>query len=229
MVVPVKLDIPEEYIKDVASGAIDISKAVLRDVDSGKIVKHIDLFVDNKDIAKGAIENVDSGKIVKHIDLSVDNKDTVKVVVENVGVKKLGVAGLVVGGIVLVGLGAYKIVNIFNKDKKIKMPKCITEFHKKLNKYLEEANKGILNADSIDDVLKTIDEIEKIKDPNIKIDFSTKEVRDLLNSVYKFTEELNKTDKNNKIKFKAPSKNSDDNVICLKDYLKYQKKLAVVG
>ena len=74
-----------------------------------------------------------------------------------------------------------------------------------------------------------IDEIERIKDPNIKIDFSTKEVRELLNSVYKFTTKLNKEDKNNKIKFKVPSKNSKDNVVCLKDYLKYQKELAIAG
>ena len=147
----------------------------------------------------------------------------------SVGMKNLGIAGLVVGSIALVGFGVYKIVKNFNKDKEIKMPKSITEFHKKLNKYLEEANKGILNVDSIDDVLKAIDEIERLKDPNIKIDFSTKEVRDLLNSVYKFTTKLNKEDKHNKIKFKAPSKNSKDNVVCLKDYLKYQKELVIAG
>lgn len=203
MIVKAKLDIPKEYVKDIASGTIDISKAVLRNVDSGKIVKHTDLFVDNKDTAKGVIKNV--------------------------GVKNLGIAGIVVGSIALVGFGVYKIVKIFNKDKEIKMPKCIKEFHKKLNKYLEEANKGILNVDSIDDVLKTIDEIEKLKDPSIKIDFSTKEVRNLLNSIYKFTTKLNKEDKNNKIHFKAPSKNSNDNVVCLKDYLKYQKELAIAG
>ena len=182
MIVPVKLDIPKEYVKDVTSGAIDISKAVLRDVNSGKIVKHADLLV--------------------------DNKDTAKEVIENVGVKNLGIAGL---------------VETFNKDKKIKMPRCITEFHKKLNIYLEEANKGILNVNSIDDVLKAIDEIERLKDPNIKIDFSTKEVRELLNSVYKFTTKLNKEDKNNKIKFKAPSKNRKDKVVFLQEYLKSQR------
>lgn len=203
MIVPVKLDIPKEYVKDIASGAIDISKAVLRDVDSGKIVKHADLFM--------------------------DNKKTTKEVVKGVGVKNLGMAGLAIGSIALVGFGVYKIIKIFNKDEEIKMPKCITEFYKKLNKYLEEANKGILNVDSIEDVLKAIDEIERIKDPNIKIDFSTKEVRDLLNSVYKFTTKLNKEDKNNKIKFKVPSKNSKGNVVCLKDYLKYQKELAIAG
>ena len=203
MLVPVKLDIPEKYVMGVTSGAIDVSKAVLRDAKSGKIVKHTNLFV--------------------------DSKDTVKEVAKNVGVKNLGIAGLVVGGVALVGFGVYKIVNVFNKDKEIKMPKCITEFHKKLNKYLEEANKGILNTNSIDDVLKAIDEIEKIKEPDIKIDFSTKEVRNLLDSIYKFTIKLNKEDKNNKIKFKAPSQNSNDNIIYLKDYLKYQKELSAVG
>ena len=89
MIVPVKLDVPKEYVKDVTSGAIDISKAVLRDVDSGKIVKHADLFV--------------------------DNKDTAKEVVESVGMKNLGIAGLVVGSIALAGFGVYKIVKNFNK------------------------------------------------------------------------------------------------------------------
>lgn len=203
MIVSAKLDIPKEYVKDVTSGAIDISKAVLRDVDSGKIVKHAKLFV--------------------------DNGDTAEEVVESVGMKNLGIAGLVVGSVALVGFGVYKVVKNFNKDKEINMPKSITEFHNKLNKYLEEANKGILNVNSIDDVLKAIDEIERLKDQSIKIDFSTKEVRNLLNSIYKFTAKLNKNDKHNKIKFKAPSKNSKDNVVCLKDYLKYQKELAIAG
>ena len=203
MIVSAKLDIPKEYVKDVTSGAIDISKAVLRDVDSGKIVKHAKLFV--------------------------DNGDTAEEVVESVGMKNLGIAGLVVGSVALVGFGVYKIVKNFNKDKEINMPKSITEFHNKLNKYLEEANKGILNVNSIDDVLKAIDEIERLKDQSIKIDFSTKEVRNLLNSIYKFTAKLNKNDKHNKIKFKAPSKNSKDNVVYLKDYLKYQKELAIAG
>ena len=203
MIVPVKLCIPKEYVKDIASGAIDISKAVLRDVDSGKIIKHVDLIV--------------------------DNKDTVKEVTKSVGMKKMGITGLVVGGIVLAGFGVYKVVEKFNKDKEVKMPKCITEFHEKLNKYLEEASKGILNVDSIDDVLKAIDEVESLKKPDVKIDFSTKEVRELLNSVYKFTIKLNKEYKNNKIKFKGPSKNSKDNIVCLKDYLEYQRGLVNAG
>ena len=94
MIVPVKLDIPKEYVKDVTSGAIDISKAVLRDVDSGKIVKHANLFV--------------------------GNKDTAEEVVESVGMKNLGIAGLVVGSIALVGFGFYKIVKNFNNISKNK-------------------------------------------------------------------------------------------------------------
>lgn len=201
MKIPVKLDIPSKYVKDIASGAIDISKAVLR--------------------------NNDNGRIVKYADLCYDNKETAKDIVENIGIKNLGIVGLVVGGVALIGFGIYKVVNVFNKDKKIELPKCIKEFHKKLNKYLEEANKGILNVDSIDNLLKAIDEIEKLNDSNIKIDFSTQEVKELLNSIYKFTTKLNKQDKNNKIKFKAPSNSSKDNIIYLKDYLEYQKNLAV--
>lgn len=203
MKVPVKLDIPNKYAKDVATGVIDVSKAVLRNKDTGRIVKYTDLYFDNAESAKE--------------------------VVKNVGIKNLGIAGLVVGGVALVGFGIYKVVNIFNKDNKIVMPKCIKEFHKKLNKYLEEANNGILNVDSIDNLLKAIDEIEKINDPNIKIDFSTKEVKDLLKSIYKFTTKLNKKDKNNKVKFKAPSNNSEDNIIYLKDCLEYQKNVALAG
>ena len=201
--VPVKLNIPNKYVKDIASGTIDISKAVLR--------------------------NKDNGKIIKYTDLCYNSKETAKDVIENVGIKNLGIAGLVVGSVALIGFGIYKVVNIFNKDKKIELPKGIKEFHKKLNKYLEEANKGILNVDSIDHLLKSIDEIEKLNDSNIKIDFSTQEVKELFNSVYKFTTKLNKKDKNNKIKFKAPSNSSSDNIIYLKEYLEYQKNLAVVG
>lgn len=199
MIVPVKLRIPKEYEKDIASGAIDISKAVLRDVNSGKIIKHTDLFVENKD----ALKTVD--------------------------VKRLGKTGAIIGGIALVGFGVYKLIEKFNKDKEPQMPKCITKFHEKLNIYLDDASKGELNIESIENLLKAMEEVEKIKDPNVKIDFSTQEVRELLNSIYKFTTKLNKKDKNNKIKFKEPSKNSKDNIVCLKNYLTYQKELISVS
>ena len=63
-------------------------------------------------------------------------------------------------------------------------------------------------------------------DPSIKIDFSINEVQELINYIYEFTLKLSKESKNNTMNFKCPSNNSKNNIICLKDYLKYQKELA---
>lgn len=200
MEVSAKLYIPEKYKNDIINGAIDVSKAVLRNNDDGKIVKHVNLIIDNKEQTQKAIKNV--------------------------GIKRLGMAGIVTGGLVIVGFGVYKIIKGLNKDKKVDIPECVLEFHKNLNKYLQEASKGILNIDSIDNVLKSIDKIEKMNDPSIKIDFSINEVQELINYIYEFTLKLSKESKNNTMNFKYPSNNSKNNIICLKDYLEYQKELA---
>ena len=199
MELTVKLDIPEKYKNDIINGRIDVSKAVLRNNDDGKIVKHVDLIIDHKEQTQKAIKNI--------------------------GIKRIGIAGIVIGSLVIVGFGVYKIIKGLNKDKKVDVPECVLEFHKNLNKYLQEASKGVLNIDSIDNVLKSIEKIEKMNDPSIKIDFSINEVQELINYIYEFTLKLSKESKNNKMNFKCPSNNSKNNIICLKDYLKYQKEL----
>lgn len=198
MIVPVNLDIPEEYVKDIANGTLSASKAVLR--------------------------NRKNGKIVKHIDLIGNSRETEKSLVNDSGIKNLGITGLVIGGVVLIGFRIYEVVNKFNKNKNT--PKCIKEFNQYFNEYLEEANRGEINAEKINKVLFSLDEVEKIDNPNIKIDFSTQEVRKILKSIYKFTKKINQKTQNYKIKFKKPSKNSSDNIIYLKDYLNYQKNVA---
>ena len=189
-----------EYIKELASGTIDASKFILRNTDTGHIIKHGDILFD---------------------------KDSRKEIVK--GAKSLGIIGLAIGGTVLVGFGVYKVVNHFKEKEKIKMPKEIRAFHGNLDKYIKEAHKGIINVKTVDKLLKSIDIIEQKNDPNIKIDFSTNEVKELLNLIYSFTIKLNENDRNHQKEFRVPSDDSENNVICFKDYLNYQKELAKVG
>lgn len=192
------LDIPDELVSDYLKGKIDISNAVIRSKETGKIIKYAKLKSENKlDDAKELAENVGSKKLLIGIGVTV--------------------AIVTISGIVSL------IVNKASEKNSIKIPKCVEDFQKKFHKYLKEAQKGILNEKTIDELLKSLDEVENMNDKEVKIDFSTKEIKFLLNKIYEFTNNINEE---NKAKFKAPTSNSSKNIIYLKDYLQYQKQIA---
>lgn len=66
--------------------------------------------------------------------------------------------------------------------------------------------------------------MEQLKDKEIKIDFSTQELKFLLDKIYDFTNEIKEEQKDSKTQIKAPSNSSSKNLVYLKDYLKYQKQ-----
>ena len=201
MKVKTTLNIPDNLVKDLATGSVNIANAVVRSNKTGKIIKYVPL---------GPGDKLEEAKAVAK---SIKGKNLI------IG---LGVTAAVVtvGGLITF------IIKKTSKKSNVEVPKCITEFQKNFKKYLNEAQKGIVNVKTIDELLSTLNEIELLDDKEIKIDFSAKELKFLLKKIYEFTKNINIEQGNQKQTFKAPSSNSAKNIVYLKDYLQYQKQVA---
>ena len=201
MKVKTTLNIPDNLVKDLATGSVNIANAVVRSNKTWKIIKYVPL---------GPGDKLEEAKAVAK---SIKGKNLI------IG---LGVTAAVVtvGGLITF------IIKKTSKKSNVEVPKCITEFQKNFKKYLNEAQKGIVNVKTIDELLSTLNEIELLDDKEIKIDFSAKELKFLLKKIYEFTKNINIEQGNQKQTFKAPSSNSAKNIVYLKDYLQYQKQVA---
>ncbi len=197
MQVPVKLDIPEEYVADYLNGTLEIAKAVVRNTKDGRIKKHIDLFQDT-DVAENAKD-------------ALQNKNVL------IG---LGVAAtIVIGGVITIA------VKKSRAKSKVKLPECVMRFQEKFREYLKEAKDGYLNIDTINDLLSVLEEVEETQGSEVTIDFSTDELRTLLQQIFEYTNQLAEATGTNAENLIMPTDDSKSNLLNLRDYLVLQKKI----
>ena len=197
MQVPVKLDIPEEYVADYLNGTLEIAKAVVRNTKDGRIKKHIDLFQDT-DVAENAKD-------------ALQNKNVL------IG---LGVAAtIVIGGVITIA------VKKSRAKSKVKLPECVMRFQEKFREYLKEAKDGYLNIDTINDLLSVLEEVEETQGSEVTIDFSTDELRTLLQQIFEYTNQLAEATGTNAENLIRPTDDSKSNLLNLRDYLVLQKKI----
>ena len=191
MQVPVKLDIPEEYVADYLNGTLEIAKAVVRNTKDGRIKKHIDLFQDT-DVAENAKD-------------ALQNKNVL------IG---LGVAAtIVIGGVITIA------VKKSRAKSKVKLPECVMRFQEKFREYLKEAKDGYLNIDTINDLLSVLEEVEETQGSEVTIDFSTDELRTLLQQIFEYTNQLAEATGTNAENLIMPTDDSKSNFLNLRDYL----------
>ena len=202
MEVPVKLEIPDELVGGFLSGSVEIAKAVVRDNSNGRIIKHIPLNndMDLADQAREALKN--------------------KGVLAGAGV---ALTVLVVGGV------AFFISSRKKKKAKEQAPECVMRFNEKFRVYLEEAKSGELNVETIDNLLAELDEIEANQGTDVKIDFSTGELKTMLTQIFKFTQELAEAKNTSASDLNSPSDDSESNIVYLRDYLLLQKKIVEIA
>lgn len=200
MKVDVSLDVPAKYAKDYLSGKVDISKAIVRNKETGKIIKHINLGIsDKKEAIKGVAEKIGSKNILIGLGITA--------------------VGVTIGGVVNL------VINKSKNKASVEIPKCVENFQKCFHKYIKETQKGNLNEKTINDLLSSLDEVEQLKSKEVKIDFSADELKFMLEKIYDFTNNNLRNSEKSKIKLKAPSNNSSKNIVYLKDYLQTQKEL----
>ena len=157
MLVPVKLDLPEEYLGNISDGSYSITEAVIRNNQTGRFVEFTDIIPDNDESVGGT------------------------------GFVKSNAALLGIGATILVGGLIYLFVRQKNDKSKAQVPECVNRFKEDLKIYLTAAKAGEINEDSIDRLLSDLDEIEATKDTSITIDLSTKEMSALLEHICAYT------------------------------------------
>lgn len=196
MLVPVQLDIPAEYVDGFLDGSLMITKAVVRAAKDGKIQKHIDLLPTVKNEAVQLLSN-------KKVRLAVG----------------ITAAVIMVGGLITV------IVKKANEKSDVEIPECVIRFQNLFRSYLEEAQKGDLSVETINSLLETLDEVEATQNRTVTIDFSTEELTTLLMQIYEYTNKLAAATSVSAESLSAPTHNSEDNLLSLKQYLHLQKQI----
>ena len=196
MRVPVQLDIPAEYVDGFLDGSLIITKAVVRAAKDGQIRKHINLL---PEVKNDAIQILSNKKI--RIALGITT------------------AALLVGGLITI------VVKKHNEASDVEIPDSVIRFQKLFRTYLQEAKRGDLNLDTINELLNALDEIEGMQTGTVTIDFSTEELTMVLHQIYEYTKELANTTSVNISDVSAPSRNSGENILNLKQYLRLQKQI----
>lgn len=196
MLVPVQLDIPAEYVDGFLDGSLMITKAVVRAAKDGKIQKHIDLLPTVKNEAVQLLSN-------KKVRLVVG----------------ITTAVIVVGGLIT------GIVKKANEKSDVEIPECVIRFQNLFRAYLKEAQKGDLSVETINSLLETLDEVEATQNRTVTIDFSTEELTTLLMQIYEYTNKLAAATSVSAESLSAPTHNSEDNLLSLKQYLHLQKQI----
>lgn len=185
----VNLYIPDDLYQDVLSGSLQIAG----------------LVKDNKNIIRKHLPAV--GKKAK--DGAVNAAQAIK---NNRG---LGIAGLIIGGLAVIG-GVFAF--FFNKSKK----KAQKSFGKTLQTYIDAAKKGTLTTEIIDDLIK---DLKAMGSKDIPLNLSAKQLSILITSIYDYTKEL-ASENNLKYKnLKSPKHSGKNIVIDLQNYLQIQKDI----
>lgn len=200
MKVNVSLYLPKSVAKEWVTGKVDISNVVVRSKETGKIIRYLKTS-------------------------AVDKIDEAKNLVSKIGSKNIIIGLGVTAAVVTVGGVINLIVNKSSEKESVKVPKCINDFQRKFHKYLRETQKGNLNLKTIDELLNSLVEIEKLKSREVRIDFSAEELKFLLSKIYDFTKSIYEEHNGEKVKVKSPTNNSSKNLVYLKDYLECQKQV----
>lgn len=190
-VVQVALEMPTDIALKLASGAYELYGGVVRDAATKRVVTWLK-SADPSEIqeaanaAKAVAANA-NGSQIKEI-----AGHAVELVKEN---KKAAVAIVVVAvGSAAVAGGKY----LWDKRKAKKADELITvhptvlEFDAALRSYLDAAAKGTMTAKILDDLIKTLDEIESDPEVADSVTISAKDFRSLLNATYKYTTAFSK-------------------------------------
>lgn len=148
-------------------------------------------------------------------------KDFVNVTLTNSNV-------LLASGITMISMLA--LFKIYEKIKEKKMnqyieiPYYVLKFNENLSEYLSNAIHGIIDEESLLNLLNNIEDLEKNQKNIIYIDLTTNKMKYILDKIFNFTNQLNENIESFKLLYE-PSDNNYINLILLKEALLRQKIL----
>ena len=148
-------------------------------------------------------------------------KDFVDVTITNSNV-------LLATGITMISTVAlFKIYEKIKEKKRnhfIEIPYYVINFNENLSRYLSDTIQGIIDEESLLNLLSNIEELEKNQNNIIYIDLTTNKMKYILNKIFNFTNQLNENIESFKLLYE-PSDNNYINLILLKEALLRQKIL----
>lgn len=191
--------IPKDIEIGIAKGLYKCFGTVVRDANTGAIVKHL-----------------------KAVEVPKEKKTT-SAVVQVIKSHPVATAGIGIAVATGGALTAYAVKKKKEDEYKKNSPECVVKFEKSLKAYLKALRKGNLDEKTIDRLMIDLQAI-KDEDAEEKISFelSTAELKQLVNMIYDYTKKLAKVNDVKLEKFKQHSPNSIDN---LHAYLEVQKRI----
>lgn len=197
-IVQVNLEIPDKIRKGLTEGIYERNGGIVRKAINKQIVAHLDEvnINDTDEIKNQALAKLKNSQVA------------------------IGLAGA------LILAGSASLIYINKKEKEKKKIKIQEEFNHSFNKYMENAKKGKLSEEIVEDFKNKLIEFENILSNNVEFDEELKQNLNILTEliqiytsqfarVNKFDVEI-KQKKNNEVK---------DNIILLKDYLNIQENI----
>ncbi len=172
----------------------------------------------------GVVRDANTGAIVKHLkEVEVPKTKSGGALVQAVKSHPVATAGIGIAVAVGGAVTAYAVKKKKDDEYKKNSPECVVKFEKSLKAYLKTLRKGNLDEKTID---RLIVDLEAIKDEDaeekISFELSTAELKQLVNMIYDYTKKLAKVNDVKLEKFKQHSSNSIDN---LHAYLEVQKRI----
>lgn len=130
---------------------------------------------------------------------------------------------LVVGGIVIIGGAVIGTVSHFTQKEKRTAKKHLGE---SFQAYIDAARDGKLTVEIVDALIKDLDAVSKLyKDDSIPLNLSTKQISDLLSSIYDYTKRMAEANSIKSSTIHAPKVFRKNTVNDLQNYLHIQKKI----
>lgn len=200
-IIQVPLDVPEDVYRDVLKGKLEIL-GMAKDAHH-RVRKHI---------PRAKVAKADKAPEIKKTGVLQVIKD------HKVGVIVVGVAAAVAG----VGTYAYQS---WKENKREEAERRVEDFKKALQEYLNASRKGNLNTKVVDNLLKSIEELEEKKlGKDIELTIPAAQLAELINSIFTYTESLAKANEF-KAKVKKPKSGTNGSIVSLKTYLEIQKQI----
>ena len=170
----------------------------------------------------GLAKNVNTKRVAKHIPTVADaTKESASKAIDFVRAHQKET--FIISGALIVGGTIVSTIGYIAHCKQRKLDK---QFGLALQKYLDAARSGTLNLDILNNVIRSIEAIEKnTQKKSINLNISAVQFSDLINCIFDFTKRLAEANNFNTISINRPKylkkKTSDD----LKYYLNMQKQI----
>ncbi len=197
-IVQVPLDIPNDIYKDLLSGSLELF-GLVKD-NQHRIRRHI---------PKAQLVNSDEIKEDGFLQVAKQHK---------------GAAIFVVAAVMVGGVSAYVFHNLKEGKMDIAEEKVLA-FQKALKEYLKTSKKGKLNTRVVENLLASLNELEKEKlGKDIELIIPASQLNELIFSIFTYTESLAHAN-SFEIIIEKPQLGSDGNIGNLKSYLEIQKQI----